>query len=299
MKKHILSLLVAVGLIGSASAVVLSSQDLYIANGYNGVSIIQGGSTDYINIYPSVLNGDSASIALDQNGNLFVGNGGNDTIAYIKKGTTIQQNITPNGTWFPLGMASDGSGNIYVANYNSGVITKISPDSFNSINILSGQYACAGIAINSQGDLFIANFNYSTIQVLQNGSTSLSSLNSAGIKNPIQMAFDSHDNLFIANAGSPSIYQIQKGQSSASPFLTFGSTGIAGIAIDKNNNIFFSQDNNIYEIVNEIDSPVIYASSSIAPYRLAFSPIPEPSTYLLFGIGAIGMLLVMRRQKTA
>jgi hypothetical protein len=27
--------------------------------------------------------------------------------------------------------------------------------------------------------------------------------------------------------------------------------------------------------------------------------IPEPSTYALFGLGAIGMLMVMRRKKTA
>jgi len=27
--------------------------------------------------------------------------------------------------------------------------------------------------------------------------------------------------------------------------------------------------------------------------------VPEPSTYALFGLGAIGMLMVMRRKKTA
>jgi threonine dehydrogenase-like Zn-dependent dehydrogenase len=27
--------------------------------------------------------------------------------------------------------------------------------------------------------------------------------------------------------------------------------------------------------------------------------IPEPSTYLLFGLGAIGLLMVMRRKKAA
>ena len=27
--------------------------------------------------------------------------------------------------------------------------------------------------------------------------------------------------------------------------------------------------------------------------------VPEPSTYALFGIGAIGMLMVIRRRKTA
>jgi hypothetical protein len=33
-------------------------------------------------------------------------------------------------------------------------------------------------------------------------------------------------------------------------------------------------------------------------FRVA-SVIPEPSTYALFGIGAIGLLMVMRRKKTA
>ena len=32
---------------------------------------------------------------------------------------------------------------------------------------------------------------------------------------------------------------------------------------------------------------------------LSFAAVPEPSTYALFGIGAIGILMVMRRNKTA
>jgi hypothetical protein len=34
---------------------------------------------------------------------------------------------------------------------------------------------------------------------------------------------------------------------------------------------------------------------------LAFQPqsVPEPSTYVLLGIGAIGLLMVLRRKKTA
>jgi hypothetical protein len=38
-------------------------------------------------------------------------------------------------------------------------------------------------------------------------------------------------------------------------------------------------------------------ASSIGPVTI--SSVPEPSTYALFGIGAIGMLMVMRRKKTA
>jgi len=42
-----------------------------------------------------------------------------------------------------------------------------------------------------------------------------------------------------------------------------------------------------------------HSFSSRGVLSVSASVIPEPSTYALFGIGAIGMLLVMRRQKTA
>jgi hypothetical protein len=35
------------------------------------------------------------------------------------------------------------------------------------------------------------------------------------------------------------------------------------------------------------------------PVVLQDVAVPEPSTYALFGIGAFGMLMVMRRKKTA
>jgi hypothetical protein len=35
------------------------------------------------------------------------------------------------------------------------------------------------------------------------------------------------------------------------------------------------------------------------PTAPSYTAVPEPSTYALFGIGAIGMLMVMRRKKTA
>jgi len=299
MKKSILPLLVAFILIGSASASVLSSQDLYIANGYGGVSKIEAGSRNPVNIYPNIINGDSTSIAFNPNGDLFIGNGGNDTVAMIPHGTTNALNITPSGTWFPLGMTSDKNGNIYIANYNSGTVTKISSGSLYASDILYDQYACAGIAANSSGDLFIANYNFSTLQVLSHESGNLTSLNSSGLLNPIQMAFDNNENLFIANVGSPTIYQLIKGQSSVTPFVSFGSSAIGGIAIDNNNNIFFSQDNNIYVIEDGTTTPSLYGTSSILPMRLAFDPVPEPSTYALFGLGAIGMLILMQRKKNA
>jgi hypothetical protein len=42
-----------------------------------------------------------------------------------------------------------------------------------------------------------------------------------------------------------------------------------------------------------------YSVSTIYTNAIATASVPEPSTYALFGIGAIGMLMVLRRKKTA
>jgi hypothetical protein len=48
------------------------------------------------------------------------------------------------------------------------------------------------------------------------------------------------------------------------------------------------------------DSAVNFVNSALAdPEASGGSTIPEPSTYALFGIGAIGMLIVLRKRKTA
>jgi hypothetical protein len=62
---------------------------------------------------------------------------------------------------------------------------------------------------------------------------------------------------------------------------------------------YFSQNNNT---LTSQDNLIINRSGSLS--AISFSPIvdptavPEPSTYALFGIGAIGMLMVLRRKKT-
>jgi len=42
-----------------------------------------------------------------------------------------------------------------------------------------------------------------------------------------------------------------------------------------------------------------YQFSDVTGQLSVSQAVPEPSTYALFGIGAIGLLLVMRRKKTA
>ena len=49
-----------------------------------------------------------------------------------------------------------------------------------------------------------------------------------------------------------------------------------------------------------VDTPTTGSNGlEVGPVTFSVQSVPEPSTYLLFGIGAIGMLMVRRRKKTA
>jgi len=63
-------------------------------------------------------------------------------------------------------------------------------------------------------------------------------------------------------------------------------------------NTFTSTDSGIY--LNDIMYNGKYLITAGFNHSIqAAQIVPEPSTYTLFGLGAIGMLMVMRRKKTA
>ena len=75
-----------------------------------------------------------------------------------------------------------------------------------------------------------------------------------------------------------------------------GNAGWAQLSYNNNNGVIGAVafatgggDINIGDTGNGVYTPVVLQNVAV----------PEPSTYALFGIGAIGMLMVMRRKKTA
>ncbi len=70
----------------------------------------------------------------------------------------------------------------------------------------------------------------------------------------------------------------------------------AMVATINNENIKDMFRSNFQQASQNLDST---QSSYQASLQSHYAAVPEPSTYALFGIGAIGMLMVMRRKKTA
>ena len=187
--------------------------------------------------------------------NLFVANLGNNP------GQGSITEIMTNGTQllfatnldYPFGMAFDGSGNLYVADYGSDTIYEY-PNGYQSgqtpkifATNLNGPI---GLTMDSQGNLFEADGGSGSIYEFTNGYTlgQPPVTFATNLINPISLtglAFDNFGNLFAGNDGSGSIFEFPKGYQPGQTPITFATNLFAptGLTFDGSGNLFVTDGN--------------------------------------------------------
>ena len=144
----------------------------------------------------------------------------------------------------PFGVAVDGYGNIFVADFSQGLREIVAADG--SVRPIAGAGTSpAGVAIDDSGNLFVADFNANIVYEIPaaNGYTGTILLG-GGFKNPSGVAVDTAGNVFVADYGNNAVKEIPQGCSQAGCVVTLGS-GFSGplyLAVDGNENVFVSDD---------------------------------------------------------
>jgi hypothetical protein len=112
--------------------------EIYVANlGTNSVDIYSaaGRSTGHITGFNS-----PEGLAVDSKGNLYVADTGNQTISVFAPGTTTPLRTLNDPGFFPVGVVTDASGNVYVANICAGAAGTLSCTGDGSVlKYLAGQ----------------------------------------------------------------------------------------------------------------------------------------------------------------
>jgi large repetitive protein len=160
----------------------------------------------------------------------------------------------------PAGTAVDGSGNIYVADYNNNAVEEIlavngSIPSTPAINTLgSGFNFPTGVAVDGTGNVYVADWGNSAVKEILavNGSIPASpTINTlgSGFNYPSGVAVDSSGNVFVADQGNNAVKEIVaiNGSIPASPVInTLGSSFSApkSVAVDSSGNVYVSDYEN-------------------------------------------------------
>ena len=276
VKKSILSLLVAVGLIGSASAAALT-ENLAVYYNFNGNGNDSSGNNNNGDFVGSILGTDrfgnpasalqvtTDSYFISQN-NIGVTGNSDRTISMWFKATSDP--VWPQGYMIGWGVTPvDNLSLVYHPYYISD--PRLTPDQFSNLSVggqTDGMDSVAQVLTspsNLTGEWHSVTWTYST--TLANSFFYLNG--------------QLQTNNFVLNGVGGSLNTADS-PLNVNGFLVGQNRGINGLIDDVG---VWNRTLSSTEVAN------LYVSQSV----------PEPSTYALFGIGAIGMLMMIRRRKSA
>jgi sugar lactone lactonase YvrE len=232
-------------------------------------------------------------IAVDGSGNVYIADSGNNLIRKITPDGTVSTlagsgatgsadgSATTASFGFPMALAVDANGNVYVADYYYDLIRKVTPNGDVTTIAGTGTYGSAdgtgtlasfnhpqGIAIDKAGILYIADTDNYDIRILKPTGevTTFAGTGAAGIINgtgtaasfgdPVGIAVDISGNLYVGDAINYVIRKITpagvvttlSGSSfpgSANGIGTAADFGLPdGLAVDKNYNVYVADYNN-------------------------------------------------------
>jgi len=223
-------------------------------------------------------------ITADTNGNIYITDSNLNQIRKVTSQgvvTTLPDNGPGSGHavyLYPLGVAVDAIGNLYVSYFQSGVIRKVAPDGTNGVVLVTSNGGIGssdyflqpvGIAVDAQGNVYVAGgSNCCILKISPSGSISVFAGSKGNVgsadgigsgarfNSPQGVAVDENGNVYVADTYNNKIRKI----TSAGVVTTVAGNGSVGssngtgtaasfsypngIAVDANGNVYVADSNN-------------------------------------------------------
>jgi DNA-binding beta-propeller fold protein YncE len=145
-----------------------------------------------------------------------------------------------------VGMAVDGSGNVYIADGNTIEEWNAATETLTTL-VSSGLNDPEGVAVDGSGNVYIADGN--TIKEWHAATQTVSTLVSSGLCDPIALAVDGSGNAYIADPGDNAVKEWNAATKTLTTLLSSGLNDPASVAVDGAGNVYIADngDNAIKE----------------------------------------------------
>jgi sugar lactone lactonase YvrE len=147
------------------------------------------------------------------------------------------------GLNYPAGVAVDGAGNVFIADYGNGVVQEWHAATGTVSTLVTGLSGPQGVAVDGAGNVFIANTGKDAVEE-RNATTGTVSTLVTGLNGPVGVAVDGAGNVFIANAdqAGPRTGAVKEWNAATRTVSTLvsGVSHPGGVAVDAAGNVYFS-----------------------------------------------------------
>jgi DNA-binding beta-propeller fold protein YncE len=164
-------------------------------------------------------------MALAKNGTLYLADSCLSQVEVYPKGSTTMSGTITDGIAYPLGVAIDKSGTLYVSVYDDGgEIQEYANGSTSPTKTITGMTEPFGISLDKSGNLYIPDFGCPCVWELPAGGSSVTNLGLQDLTEPLQSAVDQKTGyLWVTDGGGDRVQVYKLG--STSPAQTIGGQG--------------------------------------------------------------------------
>jgi sugar lactone lactonase YvrE len=152
------------------------------------------------------------------------------------------QTTIAGGLQYPLGLAVDGAGNLYIADTGNNRVLEVPPGGSPQSIGASGLNNPAGLAVDRMGNLYIADVGNNRVVELPSGGGTPRTVGT-GLSTPIGLAVDGAGNLYIADTGNNRVVEVPAG---GGPQTTVASGLFSpqGLAVDGQGTLYIVDSGN-------------------------------------------------------
>jgi serine/threonine protein kinase, bacterial len=208
-------------------------------------------------------------VALDKAGDVYVTSEGMyGRVVELPPGSSNPTVLPFSGLYQPQGLAVDGTGAVYVADFNNRVVKLAAGSSAQSVLPFTGLNYPEGVAVDGQGSVYVADRGNSRVVKLAAGSSAATVLPFTGLKNPDGVAVDPAGNVYVTDTDNNRVLMLPAG-SSAQTVVPFGDVAVPwGIAVNNAGDVFVTE--------HDRNQVLMLAAGSNTPTALPLTGLNTP-----------------------
>jgi DNA-binding beta-propeller fold protein YncE len=207
------------------------------------------------------------------------------TLTVTQAGSTyvaVNSVTTPvsSGLNSPTGVAVDGAGNVYLADFGNNAIKKWMAVNNNVTTLVSsGLHYPQGVAVDTAGNVYFADSGNKAIKKWTAANGTVATLVSSGLNDPTGAAVDGADNVYIADFGNNAIKKWTATNNTVTTLVSSGLSSPYGVAVDGAGNVYITDSGN-----NAIKK---WTAASGALTTLVSSGLSDPTGVAVDGTGNV------------